>query len=154
MNAKETAASFPGTSKGVQAVSKPQREWPGPPGDMSGHRVAAFGPLPLPGHALAGCHMHRAIPGPWTAGTLEKQGLRPSHRLSACPPSRPWHSNQRPLTSHLAISVNQLKLARCHKNIYFHAIGKFKSSSWAMLPRQLCPTLDSTAQEGATGHTG
>lgn len=69
--------------------------------------------------------------------------------------SRPWHSNQCPLTSHLAISVNQLKLARCHKNIYtFYAIGKFKSSSCALLPRKLHSTLDWTAQAGGPGHRG
>lgn len=68
------------------------------------------------------------------------------------PPFWPWHSNQCPLTSHLAISVNQLKLARCHKNIYFYAIGKFKSSSHAQLPKKLHSTLDWIAQEGGTGH--
>ena len=82
-------------------------------------------------------------------GARQKRGLLGPIPVSLCAclspphPSRPWHSNQCPLTSHLAISVNQLKLARCHKNIYtFYAIDKFKSSSCALLPRKLHSTLD------------
>lgn len=77
--------------------------------------------------------------GPLGARTREKQAPGPVHRHSA-PSLGVWHSNQCPLTSHLAISVNQSELARCHKSIYtFYAIGKFKSSSWALLPRNLFP---------------
>lgn len=80
--------------------------------------------------AQDGCLRERRPPGLHPNVSL---CLSPPH-----PPSQPWHSNQCPLTSHLAISVNQLKLARCHKNIYtFDAIGKFKSSSCALLPRKL-----------------
>lgn len=118
------------------------------------------GPCPLPGHALAESQMGLAVLGR-PRRVLERNEA--SWALSQClsvpfsphPPSRPWHSNQCPLTSHLATSVNQLKLARCHKNIYtFYAIGKFKSSSCALLPRKLHSTVDWTARGGGRGHRG
>lgn len=120
------------------------------------HGVAVLGPhppawaCPLSEPDGPGCPRMPAT------GAREKEGLLGPIPVSLCaclpapPPSRPWHSNQCPLTSHLAISVNQLKLARCHKNIYtFYAIGKFKSSSCALLPRKLHSTLDWMAQAGA-----
>lgn len=94
--------------------------------------------------------MDLVVPSARHRGPRETRPPGPHPSVSLCLslphptlPSRPWHSNQCPLTSHLAISVNQLKLARCHKNIYtFYAIGKFKSSSCALLPRKLHSTLD------------
>lgn len=136
----------------------PQRGRPGPLalGDDTGHYART--PSPCPGMNLSESQMDLAVPGrPRRGPKWNKASWAPSQCLSVpvsppTPPSRPWHSNQCPLTSHLAISVNQLKLARCHKNIYtFYAIGTFKSSSCALLPRKLHSILDWTAQKGGTG---
>lgn len=104
--------------------------WGGQPGSLCAD------PFPLSGHALS-----LGARWTWPSQDAHHRGPRkmrppgPHPSVSLCPPptpSRPWHSNQCHLTSHLAISVNQSKLARCHKNIYtFYAIGKFKSSSCA-----------------------
>ena len=111
----------------------------------------AWTPSPYPGHAVSQSQMDLVVPSARDRGQRETRPPGPHPSVSLClslsppppHPSRPWHSNQCPLTSHLAISVNQLKLARCHKNIYtFYAIGKFKSSSCALLPRKLHSTLD------------
>lgn len=126
-------------------------------GTTPGHYTQT--PSPCPGMNLFQSQMDLAVPGrPQRGPKRNKASWAPSQCLSVpvsrTPPhpSRPWHSNQCPLTSHLAISVNQLKLARCHKNIYtFYAIGAFKSSSCALLPRKLHPILDWTAQKGGTG---
>lgn len=148
--------------RGARVVPKPQRGRPGPPalGDARGHRVTirtqshysqTRSPCPsMPWLRAAWSWLSPdACDGPLAARAREKQGLPGPIPMSLCaclPPTprrRPWHSNQCPLTSHLAISANQLKLARCHKNIYtFYAIGKFKSSSCALLPRKLHFTLD------------
>lgn len=137
----------------------PQRVRPGPLtlGDNTGSLYSD--PLSLSGHEPLSEPDGPGCPRTPATGAQEEQGLLGPIPMSLCaclphppPHSRPWHSNQCPLTSHLAISVNQLKLARCHKNIYtFYAIGAFKSSSCALLPRKLHPILDWTAQKGGTG---
>lgn len=119
------------------------------------HRVTVPGPHPLPGHALAQMGLASSRRPRWVPERKEASWA-PSQCLSVPvsphPPSQPWHSNQCPLTSHLAISVNQLKLARCHKNIYtFYSIGKFKSSSCALLPRKLHSSWSFLATGGKAG---
>lgn len=128
----------------VRKTRRPQLLYlPAPRGSPSGcwrlgrpTRVTMRRPLPpVWACPLSRSQMDLAIPGcPPQGPEKNEASWAPSQCLSVSPPtpSRPWHSNQCHLTSHLAISVNQSKLARCHKNIYtFYAIGKFKSSSCA-----------------------
>lgn len=139
----------------------PQRSLPGPLAvEDTDTGSLCPDPIALLGHALAHNQMGLVSPDARDGCPSERRPPGPHPNVSLClspptPPSWPWHSNQCPLTSYLAISVNQLKFARCHKNIYtFYAIGKFKSSSCALLPRKLHSTLIGLPRNGGLATWG